>query len=46
MQQLELRNAFTVETDHLGVDDRMTFDLRRIVSNAGIAISQFAPFIV
>jgi hypothetical protein len=43
MQQLELRNAFTVETDHLGVDVRITFDPRRIVSNAWIAIRPIRP---
>ena len=43
MQQVELRNAFTVETDHLCIDDRMTFDPRRFLDNAGIAFRPVGP---
>ena len=43
MQQVELRNAFTVETDNLGVDDRMTFEPRRILDNALVAIRPIRP---
>ena len=43
MQQVELRNALTVETDHFCVDDRMTFDPRRFLDNAGIAFRPVGP---
>ena len=42
-QQVELRDALTVETDNLGVDDRMTFDPRRLLDNAGIAFRPVSP---
>ena len=35
MQQVELRNALTIETDDLCIDDRMTLDPRRLLDNAG-----------
>ena len=43
MQQVELRNALSVETDNFGVDDRMTFDPRRFLDNAGIAFRPVSP---
>ena len=43
MEQVELCNAFAVETDDFGVDDRMTFDQRRFLNNAGIAFRPVGP---
>jgi len=43
MQQVELHDAFAVETHHLGIDDRITFDARRILSDARIAIPPIRP---
>ena len=36
MQQVELRSALAVETGRLGIDDRMTFDPRRLLDNASL----------
>ena len=43
MQQVELRHAFAVETDHLSIDDRVTFDPRRFLDNAWITFRPVSP---
>ena len=43
VEQVELRDAFAVETDDLGVDDRMTLDPRRLLDNAGVTFRPVSP---
>ena len=43
VEQVELRNALTVETDHLCVDNRMAFDPPRFLDNARIAFRPVSP---
>ena len=43
VQQVELRDSLFVEADSFGVDDRMTFDPRRFLDNAGITFRPVSP---
>ena len=43
MQGIELRHAFVIETDHLGIENGNALDARRFLDDARVAVSPVGP---